>query len=196
MHYALCDYVLDIGQNAVEAGAGMVRIAFDETADETRASVEDNGCGMSGEQVQRALDPFFTDGTKHVKRHVGLGLPFLKQATEQAGGAFSIESEKGKGTRVAFSFPKDNVDSPPMGEIPELFLSLLCLPGDYEMVIRRTRSGGIESGAVEPRGQKPPVLKALSYELSRKELAEAVGGLERVDSLTMLREYLVSQEED
>jgi hypothetical protein len=181
MHYALGDYVLDITQNAVEAGSAEVRVDFDETDDETSVIIDDDGCGMGGDELARALDPFYTDGKKHAARHVGLGLPFLKQATEQANGKFSIVSEKGKGTRVAFSFPKDNVDTPPLEDIPGLFLSLLCLPGEHELVIRRTRG----------RGER-----LLRYELSRRALSEAVGGLERGDSLSLLMKYLASQEEE
>jgi hypothetical protein len=181
MHYALGDYVLDIAQNAVEAGSAEVRVDFDETDEAFSVAIQDNGCGMGDEELARALDPFYSDGKKHAARRVGLGLPFLKQATEQANGSFSIVSEKGKGTRVAFSFPKDNVDTPPLENVPALFLSLLCLPGEHEFVIRRTRGG-----------KKRP----LRYELSRRALSEAVGGLERGDSLSLLREYLVSQEED
>jgi hypothetical protein len=181
MHYALGDYVLDIAQNAVEAGSAEVCVDFAETDDETSVAIADNGCGMSEEEVRRALDPFYTDGKKHAARRVGLGLPFLKQATEQANGKFSIVSKKGKGTRVAFSFPRGNVDSPPLEELPGLFLSLLCLPGSHELVIRRTK----ETGG-----------RTLRYELSRRALSEAVGGLERGDSLALLREYLASQEEE
>lgn len=180
MHYALGDYVLDIAQNAVEAGSAEVRVDFAETDDGTSVAIEDNGCGMSEEEIRRALDPFYSDGKKHASRRVGLGLPFLKQATEQANGKFSIVSERGKGTRVAFSFPRDNVDTPPLEELPGLFLSLLCLPGEHELVIRRTRERGG---------------RTLRYELSRRALSEAAGGLERGDSLALLREYLASQEE-
>jgi hypothetical protein len=181
MHYALGDYVLDIAQNAVEAGSTEVSVDLAETDEETSVAIADNGCGMSEEEIRRALDPFYTDGKKHAARRVGLGLPFLRQATEQAKGTFSIVSEKGKGTRVAFSFPRDNVDSPPLEELPGLFLSLLCLPGEHELVIRRTKDTGG---------------RTLRYELSRRALSEAAGGLERGDSLALLREYLASQEEE
>ncbi|MBL8966057.1 MAG: ATP-binding protein [Spirochaetaceae bacterium] len=181
MHYALEDYVLDIAQNAVEAGAGLVGVEVDETDEAVSVAITDDGVGMTEEEVARALDPFYTDGKKHAKRKVGLGLPFLVQAARQAEGSFGIESRKGEGTRVSFSFPKGNVDAPPVGDLPGLFRSILCLPGAHEMTIRRTRTS--KSGD-------------LSYELSRKELAEALGGLERGDSLAMLRDFLVSQEED
>ena len=177
MHVALEDYVLDIAQNAVEAGSGEVVVELREEKDAFRVSVGDDGRGMTEEEKIRALDPFYTDGTKHAGRKVGLGLPFLVQAVEQAGGSWALESEKGVGTKVAFAFPKASVDSPPIGDIPSLNLALLCLPGGHEMVVRR-------SG---PRG---------SYELKRSELAEAVGGLDRASSLALLRDYLASMESD
>jgi hypothetical protein len=177
MHYGLGDYVLDIAQNAVEAGPREVILDLDESEDFFRVSVRDDGRGMTAEEKARALDPFYSDGIKHPGRKVGLGLPFLAQAVELAGGRWAIESEKGKGTKVEFAFPSASVDSPPAGEIPSLLLGLLCLPGDHEMLIRRK----------SPRG---------SYELRRSELSEAVGGLERASSLALLRDYLASMEDD
>ena len=180
MHYALADYVLDIAQNAVEAGSSRVTVLLDEDRTGTTVVIEDDGRGMSEEELRRALDPFYTDGTKHARRKVGLGLPFLRQATEQAHGEFAIASQKGGGTRVSFRFPADDVDSPPLGDIPGLFLSVLCFPGGHEMVIERRRAGQCGPG----------------YSLVRSELSEAVGGLERASSLALLREYIVSQECD
>ncbi len=177
MHYGLGDYVLDIAQNAVEAGPREVIVELGESAEGFRVSVADDGRGMTADEKERALDPFYTDGTKHAKRKVGLGLPFLAQAVELAGGSWSIESEKGSGTRVEFGFPAASVDSPPAGDIPSLLLCLLCLPGGHEMIVRRS----------SPRG---------SYELRRSELSEAVGGLERASSLALLKDYLASMEYD
>jgi hypothetical protein len=175
MHYGLGDYVLDITQNAVEAGSCKVVVELDESEEGFRVTVSDDGRGMTADERARALDPFYTDGTKHARRKVGLGLPFLVQAVDLAGGCWSIESEKGVGTKVRFDFPAASVDSPPVGELPSLILGLLCLPGDHEMIVRR-------SG---PRG---------SYELKRSELADAVGGLERASSLALLMDYLTSME--
>jgi hypothetical protein len=177
MHYGLGDYVLDIAQNAVEAGSDEVVVDMDESEDAFRVSVSDDGRGMTAAERARALDPFYTDGTKHPKRKVGLGLPFLVQAVDQAGGRWTIESEKGTGTKVEFSFPAASVDSPPAGDIPSLLLGLFCLPGDHEMIVRRR----------SPRG---------SYELRRNEISEAIGGLERASSLALLKDYLTSLEDD
>jgi hypothetical protein len=177
MHYGLGDYVLDIAQNAVEAGSSEVVVDLDESEDAFRVSIRDDGRGMTGEEKAKALDPFYSDGIKHARRRVGLGLPFMVQAAELAGGRWAIESEKGAGTKVDFSFPAASVDSPPTGDIPSLLLGLLCLPGHFEMILRRKG----------PRG---------SYELRRSELSEAVGGLERASSLALLKDYLASLESD
>lgn len=106
MHYCLGDYVLDMAQNAVEAGSGEVIVEIEESEDGVSVIVRDDGRGMTAEERARALDPFYSDGTKHAKRRVGLGLPFLAQAVDQAGGKWAIESAQGAGTEVSFSFPR------------------------------------------------------------------------------------------
>jgi hypothetical protein len=177
MHYCLGDYVLDIAQNAVEAGPREVVMDLDESEKGFHVSVRDDGKGMTADEKARALDPFYSDGAKHPLRKVGLGLPFLVQAVDAAGGNWALQSAKGEGTKVEFTFPSASVDSPPVGDLPSLLLGLLCLPGDHEMLLRRKG----------PRG---------SYELRRSEISEAVGGLERASSLALLKDYLASLEYD
>lgn len=176
MHYEIVDFVIDIVQNSCEAGAGRVDVFLDEDDDCIDIKICDDGVGMDAGELARAIDPFVTDGHKHPGRKVGLGLPFLKQAIEQSEGKFSIHSEKGRGTEVAFRFDKKQVDCPPVGDVPGLMLSILCLPGDCEMDVVR---------------KKGPV----SYEFKKSELAAVLGDLEEVSSLTALKQYLRSQEE-
>lgn len=179
MHYAIVDFIADLVQNSLEAEASQVSVEIDETESGFGVRVLDDGKGMDEEEARRALDPFYTDGLKHGKRKVGLGLPFLKQATDLSGGEFFLRSEKGKGTEVGFHFDKGNVDCPPVGDLPSALLSILCLPGGADLRIRRTREGEVK----------------LSYELDRRELAEALGSLEDATSLALLKRYLASQEE-
>lgn len=181
MHYAITDYVLDIVQNACEAHASEVCVRFWETAAWIDVKVSDNGKGMNLEAQAAALDPFHSEPGKHPGRKVGLGLPFLKQAAGQCGGLFELQSQPGEGTEVHFRFDRSNIDCPPVGDVEGLFLSALCMPGEQEMCIERIREAGS--------------LSALSYRLNKGELAEAVGGLEKVSSLALLREYIRSQEE-
>jgi anti-sigma regulatory factor (Ser/Thr protein kinase) len=181
MHFEIVDFIADIAQNAVEAGASLVGLEIGEDEESVHVRVSDNGCGMDEEEKARAMDPFRSGGAKHPGRKVGLGLPFLAQAIEQNGGEFSLRSEKGRGSLVEFRFDRRQVDCPPMGDLPGLFLSTLCLSGEHEMTIRRTRQGGAGKAG-------------LDYQLSRSELTEALGGLERASSLSLLKEYLESQE--
>ncbi len=177
MHFAVCDFLLDLVQNSVEAGAANVGIDVVESGGSIEATVEDEGQGMDERELERAKDPFYTDGTKHARRKVGLGLPFLIQATEQAGGDFRISSRKGSGTRVSFGFPVDGVDTPPLGDLPGLFLSAMCFDGDYELVIRR----------------RAPA-RGVDYEIRRSEILEAAGPLDDASALVAVREFLASHE--
>jgi len=181
MHYAVTDYVLDIVQNACEARASKVKVRLCETPECIDVVVEDDGKGMSHEEQEAALDPFHSETGKHPGRKVGLGLPFLKQATEQCGGVFELVSEPGRGTRLHFGFDRSNIDCPPVGDVVSFLLSALCLPGEQELCIERVRDDGHGSPA--------------SYTLNKGELAEAVGGLEKVASLALLKSYIRSLEE-
>ena len=62
-----------------------------------------------------------------------------------------------------------------MGDIAAMVLMLFNYPGEFELVFTH-RKGGEE------------------YAISRSELADAVGGLESVEGITLAREFLESQE--
>jgi hypothetical protein len=172
--------VADITQNGCESGARLVELEIKESDREFRFLVRDNGKGMTAEELSRALDPFVTDGVKHPHRKVGLGLPFLIQTAEQSGGGWDVQSEKGKGTTATAWFDTGNVDTPPLGDLPGMFRTILMFDGPDEVVIRRRRDGGT----------------SLDYEVRKSELVEVLGGLEDAGSLAMLGQYLRSQEEE
>ena len=86
MHYTLCDYLLDLFQNALEAGSMKTVVRWEEDAGSLHLVVEDTGCGMTEQQLRQARDPFYTEPGKHPERRVGLGLPFLLQTAEATGG--------------------------------------------------------------------------------------------------------------
>jgi hypothetical protein len=183
MHYSILDFLVDIAQNSCEASASRVDVSIEEDETGYSISVSDDGSGMDEATLNRALDPFFTDGAKHPGRRVGLGLPFLRQAIELNGGAFSIESKRGNGTTVRFSFDRRQIDCPPLGVVPEALISIVALPGAQDIRIWRRRSG---LGSVS----------ALDYRVSKLELGEILGNLEEASSLVLVKRYLQSQEED
>jgi signal transduction histidine kinase len=70
--------------------------------------VEDEGGGMTSEQVERVFDPFYrVDSSNTAPEGFGVGLSWAKGIVESHGGTIRIESEQGLGTRVSISLPMD-----------------------------------------------------------------------------------------
>lgn len=175
MHYTVCDLLLDVVQNSIEAEARNVTVLLEESDGRLAVEVDDDGRGMDEETLRRAQDPFYTEPGKHPGRKVGLGVPFLIQTVESCGGTYAIESAPKRGTKLRFELDLENVDTPPMGDLPATLRQMLCYEGAYEMEIIRRRG-------------------ATGYELKRSELVETLGELETVGVLGLLQEFLESQE--
>ncbi|MFW5741210.1 MAG: ATP-binding protein, partial [Myxococcota bacterium] len=67
------------------------------------AEVQDTGCGIAPDDLPKLFEPFFS--TKEVGRGSGLGLAISKSIVEGYGGAISVESEVGKGTKFLVRLP-------------------------------------------------------------------------------------------
>ena len=54
--------ILDIAENSIRAQASLITISVrvDTQADKLDVTIEDNGCGMTPEQVEHVEDPFYT----------------------------------------------------------------------------------------------------------------------------------------
>jgi len=128
-------HILDVAENSTRAGAKTVFITINEDTVKDILSMEirDDGSGMSEDIINKAKDPFFT--TKTV-RNVGLGLPMLAQAAERAGGKLIIESECGKGTRVAADFKLHHIDRQPLGDISGTLVTLITGNAGVEFIYR------------------------------------------------------------
>lgn len=108
--------ILDVACNSVKAGAKNIglQIVADASADTLTVTITDDGCGMDEAFLARVTDPFTTTRTT---RKVGMGLPLYKMTAELTGGAFTIESKVGVGTRVAATFGLSHIDRPPLGDL-------------------------------------------------------------------------------
>ena len=177
MHQTISDFLLEVVQNSLEAGADRIGVLWQEISPRLSFSVADNGSGMDPDQLERLDDPFFTDGKKHRRRKVGLGIPFLAQILEMTGGSYDVKSEPGIGTKVSCVFRLDHIDTPPVGDVITAFGSIITMDGGYELTLRR-------------------VLGEAEYALSRSELRDALGDLESIDSQVLLQQYLRSCEEE
>ena len=149
--------VLDVAENSTRAGASLVTITVeaDTSKDTLTIVIDDNGCGMTPEQVEHVTDPFFT--TRKTRR-VGLGVPFFKLAAEMRGGSFSITSEPGVGTTVTAVFGLSHVDRMPLGDMTSTMHSLITMHEDTDFLYRYTYDGD-------------------SFELSTAEMREVLGGV-------------------
>ncbi|MBI4913453.1 MAG: PAS domain S-box protein [Acidobacteria bacterium] len=97
--------VLNLCVNAVDAmgQGGTLSLSTRNAGHEVEVEVEDTGCGMSREVLDRATEPFFT--TKPQGQGTGLGLSIVYGAVKSHGGRMEIESHPGAGTRVRLRFP-------------------------------------------------------------------------------------------
>ena len=130
-------YLLELLENAVHAGAGVVAVelAAERDADRFTMRVEDDGPGLPVDADQ-ALDPFFTtkDGGKG-----GLGLSLFRQETEAAGGRLVLgRSARLGGAEVDAVMSLTNVDRPPLGDVATTVLTMAATnPGvDFRVTLR------------------------------------------------------------
>jgi hypothetical protein len=120
-------YILDIAMNSVRAGAKNISILLTEEDNILTLAIEDNGCGMTKEQVERLSNPFFTT---RKTRKVGLGVPFLRMLSEMTGGKVTVTSRpeaeyEDHGTEVTATFHTDHIDFIPLGDVVETVVTLI-----------------------------------------------------------------------
>lgn len=128
--------VLDITKNSVRAQAKNILISL--TLDEVgllTLVIKDDGCGMDDETLKRVSDPFYTTRTT---RKVGMGIPLLKLASEQAGGEVNIESTVGVGTCVTATFDTKSLDFTPIGDIVSTVVTLIMGAPDIDFLYLHT----------------------------------------------------------
>ena len=103
---ALQQVVLNIITNAADALKDRPGPAIDikvmKMGDRVLIHVEDNGCGMSAEQLKNAFRPFYT--TK--PSGTGLGLMLARKMITRMNGTIEITSERDAGTAVDIFIPE------------------------------------------------------------------------------------------
>jgi signal transduction histidine kinase len=78
-------------------------------ADAVRVQVEDRGYGIPPESIDRVWEKFYRvtrDGQEKDAETTGLGLSFVREVVEQHGGAVTLESEVGRGSKFSFTLPR------------------------------------------------------------------------------------------
>ena len=80
---------------------GHIKIQTSKSNESIMLTVEDNGKGISKEDLQNIFNPFFTTKT----RGTGLGLAISRKIMKEHGGELLIDSIPSKGSRFTLSLP-------------------------------------------------------------------------------------------
>jgi two-component system NtrC family sensor kinase len=97
---------LNLFLNAIQAMPNGGKLRISVTSDEAkflRADVQDTGCGIPKENLDRIFEPFFT--TKEVGKGTGLGLSVIYGVIEKIGGHIKVDSELGQWTKFSVYLP-------------------------------------------------------------------------------------------
>ncbi len=170
--------VMDIVQNSISAKATIIIIDINESrkGDYLSIKISDNGKGMTNEQVQQVIDPFYTTRTT---RKVGLGVPLFKMAAEQTGGNFTINSVVNKGTNLKAVFIPSNVDMTPLGDINSTISILIRCNPQIDFVFNHSTDLG-------------------SFTLDTRQIKEILGDvpLDTPDVIMWIEDFLKEESEN
>ncbi|MGH7452207.1 MAG: ATP-binding protein [bacterium] len=94
--------LINLVENSMQASStAKVILRTSHSPNEIAITVEDTGPGITPENLSRIFEPYFS--TK--KSGIGLGLAIVKRIVEEHGGAISVQSEVGRGSRFICKFP-------------------------------------------------------------------------------------------
>jgi len=101
--WQILDNLLTNALNAVE-GRGSINVSTALEGERARIEVADTGAGIPAEMLVRIFDPFYT--TKEAGKGSGLGLAISTTLAEALGGALTVESKFGAGSRFRLWLPR------------------------------------------------------------------------------------------
>ncbi|PWJ39319.1 sensor histidine kinase [Sediminitomix flava] len=87
---------------------GWVKVILEDKGEEVNVVIEDNGIGISEEDLQRIFERFYRVDKSRSKKAggTGLGLAIVKHIIEAHDSRIHVSSELGKGTRCEFALKK------------------------------------------------------------------------------------------
>lgn len=82
---------------------GKIYIKLQKSENDVIIEIEDTGCGMKKEQMNKIFDPFYT--TKPVGEGTGLGMSISYKVIQNHNGKIEVDSTEGKGTKFTIHLP-------------------------------------------------------------------------------------------
>lgn len=102
--------LVNLTKNALDASPPSSRVVLSARRDVSdamqsrlRIAIEDCGCGIPADSLNRIFDPFYT--TKKRGHGTGLGLAIAAQIARNHGAEIRVESEEGRGSVVSLLWP-------------------------------------------------------------------------------------------
>ncbi|HEX4762066.1 MAG TPA: response regulator [Sphingomicrobium sp.] len=132
-----------------------------------RIRVTDSGTGISPDDVEKVMEPFFT--TKDAGKGSGLGLSMVYGFAKQSNGAFLIQSEVGRGTTAELWLPR----APSVGAAKKS-----PSPRPKRRRAKRKRTILLVDDHLEVRVTTAAVLEEMGH-----KVVEAANGKEALDTL-------------
>jgi two-component system NtrC family sensor kinase len=98
----LINIMINAGQAMSQGGKLIIRTGTNDSGDHIYIRIEDAGCGIPEENLEKLFDPFFsTKGHKGT----GLGLSVSYGIIQSHGGDIEVESQPGSGTVFTITLP-------------------------------------------------------------------------------------------
>lgn len=106
----LSQILIHIINNAIQSipvsgGNIKLRISHKKSDKFIRIECEDDGIGISKENLPRIFDPFFTTKERGLSKNTGLGLTIVYSIIQACKGSISVKSDLRKGTQVEILVP-------------------------------------------------------------------------------------------
>ena len=136
-------------------------------------TVEDSGCGMSPEVMERIFEPFYT--TKELGSGTGLGLSTTLAIVKSHQGFLRVYSEEGRGTRIQVFLPAyeedgEGIEKPGVPDLPRGKGETVLLVED-ELAVRQITRQTLEAFGYHVIEAADGAEATATYALRQKEIA-------------------------
>lgn len=102
--------LIDNARSFVPVKTGLIKIMMRHLGSQIEITVEDNGSGITAENLDRIFERFYTDRVEEdgFGQNSGLGLSISKQIIEAHGGTISVSNTPDSGARFVLCLPAEN----------------------------------------------------------------------------------------